>query len=55
MLKHTPPFSRDIRYFVSGSQYVTRILAAGQTIARKTNLQLYDEQHQYVKLYFPEG
>ena len=54
MLKHMHRFSRDIDIFVSDPQYVTAFSPRVNDRAEDEST-LYDEQHQYVKLYFPEG
>ena len=54
MLKHMHRFSKDIDIFVSDPQYVTAFSPRVNDRAEDEST-LYDEQHQYVKLYFPEG
>ncbi len=54
MLKYQHRFSKDVDIFVTDPQYIT-------TFSPRTNDRAeddttgYDEQHKYVKLYYPEG
>lgn len=54
MLKHWHRFSKDIDIFVSDPQYVTSFSPRVNDRAEDDS-QGYDEQSQYVKLYYPEG
>ncbi len=54
MLKHMHRFSKDIDIFVSDPQYVTSFSPRLNDPAEKDS-RAYDEQSQYVKIYYPEG
>jgi len=54
MLKHQHRFSKDIDIFVSDPQYVTSFSPRLNDCAEDDS-RGYDEQSQYVKLYYPEG
>lgn len=54
MLKHMHRFSKDIDIFVSDPQYVTSFSPRLNDRAEDDS-RGYDEQSQYVKIYYPEG
>ena len=54
MLKYRHRFSKDIDIFVSDPQYITAFSPRVNDRA-EDGTRAYDEQHQYVKLYYPEG
>ena len=54
MLKYRHRFSKDIDIFVSDPQYITSFSPRVNDRA-EDDTRAYDEQHQYVKLYYPEG
>lgn len=54
MLKQRHRFSKDIDIFVSDPQYITAFSPRVNDRAEDDS-RGYDEQHQYVKLYYPEG
>ena len=54
MLKYQHRFSKDVDIFVSDPQYITTFSPRINDRAEDDTTG-YDEQHKYVKLYYPEG